>query len=173
MRRSVRRHGGHESSGDQRRKHPSDDHRPAANAKQKRNQKSGALLDLAALRLLRVASRVGVARWQQVVPIASFMPIITASRSTSHVQAETQVVTQQEPRSTRSDPKIMTAPYSIICHPCPWRCWHCPELNHCSDIITRTTHKDAHSRTRIRTGALTREQRLTVFAQRLPLEKQL
>ena len=66
------------------------------------------------------------------------MPIITTSRSTSHVQAETQVVTQQEPRSTRSDRKIMTAPYNInsICHPCPWRCWHCPELNHCSDIIT-------------------------------------
>ena len=39
MRRWVRRHGGHESSGDQRRKHRSDDHRPAANAKQKRRRK--------------------------------------------------------------------------------------------------------------------------------------
>ena len=42
--------------------------------------KSEAPLDLAALRLLRVASRVGVARWQQVVPTASFMAIITKNK---------------------------------------------------------------------------------------------
>jgi hypothetical protein len=39
LRRWVRRHGEHGSSGDQRRKHPSDDHRPAANAKQRQKQK--------------------------------------------------------------------------------------------------------------------------------------
>ena len=46
MRRWVRRHGGHESSGDQRRKHRSDGHRPAANAKQKQKQKAKAQLPL-------------------------------------------------------------------------------------------------------------------------------
>jgi hypothetical protein len=45
------------------------------------------------LRLLRAASRVGVARWQQVVPIASFMAIITTSRSTSHVHVTVQAGT--------------------------------------------------------------------------------
>jgi hypothetical protein len=60
MRRCARRHGGHESSGDQRRKHPSDDHRPAANANQNQKQKSEAPLDPPALRLFRAASKVGV-----------------------------------------------------------------------------------------------------------------
>jgi hypothetical protein len=35
----------------------------------------------------------------------------------------------------------MTAPYSI-CHPCPWRCWHCPELKLSSSKIIAAASKD-------------------------------
>ena len=84
--------------------------------------KSEAPLDLAALRLLRVASRVGVARWQQVVPIASFMAIITKSKRVRVTlltyKPEHRLYTNKNPQLTQSDREIMTAPYSI-CHPCP------------------------------------------------------
>jgi hypothetical protein len=85
----------------------------------KSKSKSEAPLDLAALRLLRVASRVGVARWQQVVPIASFMAIITTSKRVRVTyKPEHRLYTNKNPQLTQSDREIMTAPYSI-CHPCP------------------------------------------------------
>ena len=80
------------------------------------------------------------------MPIASFMAIITTSRSTSHVQAGTEVVHQQEPQRTQSDREIMTAPYSMC--QCPWRDWHCPELKPCSNISTAASKDRQRPRSR-------------------------
>jgi hypothetical protein len=105
-------------------------------SKSKSKSKRQASLDLAAVRLFCVASRVGA----PPLAIGGANSIISCRESQQvgvrvTLKPKHRLETNKHRNLLESDRELMTAPHSI-CHPCPWRYWRCPELNHCSTIIS-------------------------------------